>query len=236
MQKSHSNSSQLDPCYLVLSCLFSVILITSNLVGLKLFRMPFFPSLALPSGAITYPLTFLLTDIVSEIWGAKKANFMVYLGFAMSMCMLVIVQVVLQLPPHEFWVEANNPFGYQSIQEYQNAYESVFSLNGKLLFGSMLAYLTAQLVDIRIFHSLKRKTKGRHLWLRNNGSTFISQLLDTIIVNSIVLFWGLHMEFSLGLQIMATVYLYKVFFAICDTPFVYLGVKILNSYKDRCQV
>jgi queuosine precursor transporter len=205
LEEGKINQEIYEKIYLILAVTFCVVLVISNMVGLKLFQCPFFPSLALPSGAITYPLTFLLTDLVSEIWGKKRANFMVFLGFGMSLLMLAVVQIVLKLPPHEVWVSPGNPFGYESIEEYQTAYQSVFSMSKTLLFASMSAYMTAQLIDIRIFHFFKNKTQGRHLWLRNNVSTFTSQFVDTLIVNCIVLFWGLNMEFSVGLQIMGGV-------------------------------
>ncbi|MFT4553424.1 MAG: putative integral membrane protein (TIGR00697 family) [Chlamydiales bacterium] len=232
-EKENSYIEKNEKLYLILATTFCVVLVVSNMVGLKLFRLPFFPSIALPSGAITYPLTFLLTDLVSEIWGKKKANFMVFLGFGMSLLMLFVIQIVLCLPPHEIWVSPENSFGYLSVGEYQTAYESVFSISGTLIFASMSAYMTAQLIDIRIFHFFKNKTNGRHLWLRNNASTFISQFFDTLIVNSIVLFWGLGMEFPVGLQIMSSVYLYKVVFAIFDTPIVYLGVAVIKRILNK---
>jgi hypothetical protein len=104
----------------------------------------------------------------------------------------------------------------------------VFALNGLLLFGSMLAYLVAQLIDVRLYHFWKRLTKGRHLWLRNNGSTWISQLVDTAIVNSILFYLGFKMDFWLGVEIMATIYVYKLILAAIDTPLIYLGVYVVK--------
>ena len=91
--------------------------------------------------------------------------------------------------------------------EYQNAFNSVFSVNGKLLFGSMLAYMVAQLLDVRLYHMWKKITKGKYLWIRNNGSTSISQLVDTFIVNSILFYWGFGWEFWQGISVMFTIYI-----------------------------
>ncbi len=219
-----------DHVYLLFTTLFSVVLVLTNVVGIKLFKGPLNPEAhALTTGIITYPITFLLTDVVSEIWGSKKANVMVILGFAMSLVMLAIVQIALHLPPHPYWVSPNNAFGYESAAEYQNAFRSVFSVNGKLLFGSMLAFLVAQLLDVKLFHMWKKLTKGKMLWLRNNGSTVISQLVDTLIVNSILFYWGFGWEFWQGMVVMGTIYVYKLIMAILDTPFIYLFVHILKK-------
>lgn len=219
-----------DSCYLFLTALFSVVLVLTNIIGAKIFEGPFNPvQHALTTGILTYPITFLLTDVVSEIWGAKKANMMVYIGFIMSLVMLAIVQLALYVPAHPFWLTPDNPFGYTTVDQYQNAYSSVFSVNGKLLFGSMLAFVVAQLLDVKLFHFFKRLTHGKYLWLRNNASTWVSQLADTFIVNSILFYWAFGWEFSTGIQVMITIYLYKMFIALVDTPLIYLAVFALRK-------
>lgn len=227
-QKDFLNKSEI--LYLTLTTAFCVLLVLTNICGTKLFAGPFDPkNHALTTGILTYPLTFLITDIVAEIWGKKRANLLVFLGFGMSFLMLAIVQLSLYLPAHPYWVAPGNPYGYQSVQEYQNAFASVFSVNGKLLFGSMLAYMVAQLLDVRLFEFWRKFSKGKHLWLRNNGSTLISQLVDTAIVNSILFYWGFGWPFWQGVQVMLTIYLYKAILALLDTPFFYFFVWYLRS-------
>ncbi len=214
--------------YVCLTTAFAVMLVLTNVVGIKLFSAP--PGgFALTTGIITYPLTFWLTDVVSEIWGRRRANLMVVLGFFMSLVMLAIVTIARIVPAHDYWVPQQDAF-YETAGEYQYAFESVFSVNGKLLFGSMLAYLVAQLWDVRVYHAIKRWTKGRHLWLRNNGSTMTSQFIDTIIVNSILFYWGFGWEFWQGVEVMATIYVYKMILAVLDTPLIYLGVYGVKRY------
>lgn len=219
--------SRYERIYLVLASVFVVSLVMTNVIGIKLFRAPFYPDFALTTGILTYPITFLVTDIVSEVYGKARANFMVVLGFFMSLVMLGIIQIALAVPPHPYWVPGDSPF-YGTVEEYQHAFESVFALNGILLFGSMLAYLVAQLIDVYLFHFWKRLTDGKHLWLRNNGSTSISQLVDTGIVNSILFFVGFGMDFATGFKIMATIYVYKLALAVIDTPLIYLGVYLVK--------
>lgn len=234
--------------YLVLAATFAVLLVLTNIVGIKLFHAPayaftstvlfFIPSdangFALTTGILTYPLTFLITDLVSEFYGKRRADFMVLLGFLMSLLMLGITQLAVAVPAHPYWVPPADGF-YDTLEGYQGAFESVFSLNGILLFGSMLAYGAAQLTDNWLYHFWKRLTKGRHLWLRNNGSTMVSQLVDTAIVNSILFYFGFGWDFWQGVTVMMTIYFYKLIIAALDTPLIYLGVWILEHLlrKER---
>jgi len=208
-----------------------VLLVLTNLIGTKLFAGPFNPSThALTTGILTYPATFLLTDLVSEIWGKKRADLMVGLGFLMSFLMLGVVQLALHLPPHPYWVAPANPYGYSEVSQYQNAFNSVFSVNGKLLFGSMLAYAVAQLLDNKLYAFWHKLTGPRHMWIRNNGSTLISQLADTFIVNSILFYWGFGWSFWQGIQVMGIIYGYKAILALLDTPFLYGAVYLTKKY------
>ena len=129
--------------YLVLAGSFITVLVLTNVIGIKLFQSPLISDdagvgFALTTGSLTYPLTFLFTDVVSEIYGKKRADFMVIMGFCMSVLMLGITQLAVFVPAHPYWVPAVDPF-YADEAAYQHAFRSVFSLNGILLFGSMLS-------------------------------------------------------------------------------------------------
>ena len=106
----------------------------------------------------------------------------------------------------------------------QTAYRAAFAAPALLLFASMTAYLVAQLFDVWLYHFWKRVTKGRHLWLRNNGSTWVSQLIDTSIVNGIFLPLAFNMDFEATFKVIIAVYLVKIVFAMIDTPLIYLCV------------
>jgi queuosine precursor transporter len=210
--------------YLVLASTFAVLLVLTNIVGIKLMQAPHDPdNFALTTGIIAYPLTFLCTDLVSEIYGKRRADFMVVLGFFMSLLMLLIVQIAVAVPAHPYWVPAKDAF-FGTHTEYQYAFNSVFALNGTLLFGSMSAYLAAQLCDNYLYHFWKRLTKGKHLWLRNNASTMVSQAVDTAVVGCILFYWGFGWDFWQGIEVMGTIYVYKLIIAAFDTPLIYLGV------------
>jgi uncharacterized integral membrane protein (TIGR00697 family) len=227
-------SEKTTTVFSVMLATFVVVLVLTNIIGVKLFlafpeTLPngiFGEAITLTTGLITYPITFLLTDIVCEVYGQRKANLMVVTGFVLSLVSLVLIQVSLVLPGSPAW-----PAGsviYQSVDEMQRAFESVFTLPGVLIFGSMTAYLAAQLLDVRLFHYWKRVTAGRHLWLRNNASTMTSQLVDTIIVNSIFLGFGLGLDWLIVAKIIIASYIFKLIIALLDTPFVYLGVWIVR--------
>ncbi|MCH9634748.1 MAG: queuosine precursor transporter [Chlamydiae bacterium] len=214
--------------YVALCVVFTTTLVLSNMT-LKVFYFPWFPNFPLTTGIITYPITFLITDIVSEIMGDKKAKFMVLMAFCMNLLMIIFTQVTLALPSHAKWLILDNPFGYTSVQDYQRAFSSVFSINGFIFIGSMIAFLIAQLLDIKLFCVIRKKYKGKHLWLRNNVSTCISQLIDTFIMNGIVLTLGLGLDLSTCGTIILSEYIYKVIFALLDTPFIYLFIYIIKK-------
>ncbi len=230
--------SRQETAFTLVAALFSVILVLTNIVGVKLFLlfpdgrpawMPGEGPLTLTAGLITYPLTFLLTDLVSEIWGRKRADYMVLLGFLMSLVMLGITQLAMGLAPSDFW--SHQSLGMDA-PAMQRAFAATFSLQGTLLFASMLAYLSAQLFDVRLYHFWWRITKGKHMWIRNNGSTAISQLVDTIIVNSIFLRGALGMEWGQIREIIAAVYVCKLILALLDTPLIYLGRALMRRLLD----
>jgi uncharacterized integral membrane protein (TIGR00697 family) len=226
-----------DAAYVFAASLFCVVLVLTNVIGVKLFQifadgrpswMPGEGPVTLTSGIIAYPFTFLLTDLVSEIWGRRRADLMVVLGFLMSGVMLLLVQVAKLLPPSVIWAA---PEGYGELS-MQSAFEVSFYYPGVLLFASMTAYLVAQLFDVRLYHFWWRVTGGAHMWVRNNGSTAISQLLDTIIVNGIFLHFGLGLSPTVILEVIVAVYLCKLVLAAADTPLIYLGRSLLWRWLD----
>ena len=217
--------SKIEKAYSLFMVIFITMIVLTNIIGVKLFEIN---SVTLTTGIITYPLTFLITDIVCEVFGKKRASLMVVLGFFASILSLVFINLAVILPGSEVWI--NNSLGYNSIKDMQNAYESVFTLPGFLISASMLAYLVAQLIDVRIFHYLKKVTNEKKLWLRNNLSTMFSQLIDTIIVNSIFLYFGLNLDWDIIIKIIIASYLFKIIIALLDTPLVYIGVHYTRKY------
>lgn len=228
--------------YTVLCTLFCVVLVLTNIVGVKLFAVPIPAFLegifganpvTLTSGILSYPITFLCTDLVSELWGRAKANFMVVMGFVMSLLMLGIVELAKALPPSPIW---SNPLQDQlGPMDMQGVFQIAFHTPGVLLGASMTAYLVAQLFDVRLYHFWWKLTGGRHMWIRNNGSTAVSQLVDTIIVNSIFLHFAFRLEWGQIGSIILAVYLFKLALAALDTPLIYLGRHLLRRWLGLSQ-
>lgn len=190
---------------------FVTFVVLTNTVGVKLFTAF---GTVLPVSIIWFPLTFLITDIVSEMYGARRARFLVIMGFCMSLLLLAFSLIGIRLPVAEFY-------------PLQEDYTNIFGPIWRLLFGSMAAYLLAQLIDVRLFHFWKKLTKGKHLWLRNNASTMISQFIDTFTVNMIFLYKNTTVftgDFGDLMNIILAVYVLKVVIAALDTPLCYLGV------------
>ena len=158
--------------YLILMGIFIASLVSANLIFQKFFSWTPFGlyTFELSVGILPYPVTFLVTDLISELYGKKKADQVVLSGLVASVFVMGVVMVANAVPQTE-WSPVNN-----------ETFSKVFGLFGPAVFASMVAYLTAQFIDIRVFHFWKRLTKGKHLWLRNNGSTVVSQLVDTSAV------------------------------------------------------
>jgi len=162
-------------------------------------------------GILPYPITFLVTDIISEIYGKKKANQVVVMGIFASFFSLLILYVANMVPATD-WSPVNN-----------SVFTKVFGFSSVAVFSSMIAYLLAQFVDIKIYHFWKQKTKGKHLWLRNNFSTMTSQFLDTFSVLTLLCSFGV-IEWSLFSKLLLSGFLFKVLVALFDTPLLYLAV------------
>lgn len=204
--------------YLILAGLFIAALVSCNLIFQKFFSWsPFgLHTFEISVGIIPYPITFLVTDIISEIYGKKKANQVVIAGLFASAFVLGIVLIAESVSATEWSPVSDSTFS------------SVFGLTGIAVGASMLAYLMAQFIDIRIFHFWKRLTNGKHLWLRNNGSTFTSQLVDTATVLGLLCMAGAIEWDKFGILLLNG-FLFKVLIALIDTPILYLATGIIRK-------
>ena len=209
--------------YLYLAALFITSLVVSNLIFQKFFYWyPFDMTIGgiklfeLSVGILPYPITFLVTDLISEIYGQKKADQVVIAGIFASFFSLSIILISNYVPALE-----SSPINDET-------FSNVFSLSGLAVLASMLAYLFAQFIDIKIYHFWKNLTKGKMLWLRNNFSTFSSQIIDTVTVFSLVcLFEVLSWDSFLGLVVSGIVF--KILIAFLDTPLLYLFVYLFRK-------
>ena len=207
-----------EQLFLILAGIFIAALICSNLIFQKFFRWSPLGiyTFELSVGIIPYPITFLCTDLISELYGRQKADRVVMAGLVASLFILVVV-VIANSVPTTTW----SPLDRQTFTK-------VFGLFAPAVAASLLAYLTAQFLDIRLFHFWKRLTKGKHLWLRNNGSTIVSQLVDTASVLSLLCFTQV-LDWSQFVPLLQEGFLFKVLVALADTPFFYLGVWLFQK-------
>jgi len=199
--------------YMVLSALFIASLVVSNLIFQKFFYWDFFGlyTFEISVGILPYPVTFLITDIISEVYGKKKANLVVTTGIFASFFSLLIV-FAADAVPATTW----SPIG-------NSLFEKVFGATAIAVFASMAAYLLAQYIDIQLFHFWKKLTRGKHLWLRNNFSTFLSQFVDTFSVLFLLCSFG-KIDWELFGGLLLSGFLFKVLIAALDTPFLYAAV------------
>lgn len=209
--------------YMLLGALFITSLVVSNLIFQKFFYWyPFHLEIfgtklfELSVGILPYPVTFLITDLISEIYGKKRANDIVVVGVFASIFSLLIV-FVSNIVPATSWSPVDD-----------SMFSTVFGNTALAVFASMLAYLFAQFIDIQIYHFWKRLTKGKHLWLRNNFSTFSSQFVDTLTILVLLCSFGI-IEWSKFKGLLVAGFIFKVLIALSDTPFLYLGVYLFKK-------
>ena len=208
-----------DQFYLVLSGIFIASLVTCNLIANKFVTVDFgFKVFIVSAGILPYPLTFLVTDLISELYGQRKANLVVFAGFIASMFVLLFLWLGGQF----------NAIPDSLVSD--DIYNSVFRNAWRIIAASMIAYLFAQFIDVRIFHFWKKLTNGKHLWLRNNGSTVASQLVDTILVICILFagVWSTDQIFSAIID----GWLFKMLMALIDTPIIYGIIYLLKGKID----
>ena len=207
-QQSEAGKRKAGLLFLVLAALFIAALITCNLIANKFVTVDLgYKVFRISAGVLPYPITFLITDILSEIYGRKNTNAVVFSGFVASLLVLLILYLGANFPALE-----NSPVS-------NTQYNVVFQNSWRVILSSMLAYLVAQFFDVRIFHFWKNLTKGKYLWLRNNFSTVFSQLLDTILVTTVI-FAGRE-SFGFITDLIWDGWLFKVTFAAIDTILIY---------------
>lgn len=198
----------------ILLALFIASLVAANLLGTKITT---FFGVSVSVGIFAYPLSFLITDIVAEVSGKKRANQFVTAGFVALVFIIFLTSLAVSLPAADRYT-------------YNNEYQLIFGASLRMILASMVAFVLSQFHDVWAFHKIREKTKGKHLWLRNNLSTIFSQLIDTVIFMFIA-FYQLTPKFDMAfiISLIIPYWLFKVLFALLDTPFVYLGVKWLKG-------
>lgn len=213
------NTEKSKKIYLYLAATFIAALVVCNLIANKFITIDLgFKTFVISAGVLPYPITFLITDILSEIYGKKKTARIVWAGFGASLFVLGVLLLAQQ-----FTAIAGSPVDDETFNK-------VFGNSWRVIFASMTAYLCAQLIDVRIYHFWKEKTAGKHLWLRNNFSTVFSQLVDTTLVVC-VLFLGARSHSEI-IQFILDGWLFKILCAFIDTPLLYASTAFIRNKLD----
>ncbi|HJD56973.1 MULTISPECIES: queuosine precursor transporter [unclassified Candidatus Tisiphia] len=206
--------------YVSLCALFVVLIVVSNLVYQKFVYLPIFSiyTFELSVGAIFYPVTFLITNLISEFYGKEKAQFCVRLATSINILVLCIISFMGYLQATD-WSKIDN-----------NTFDSVFGAYSISLFGSMIASYTAQMIDIRLYLLIRKLTNNKYLFLRNLSSA-ISLFVDTSIVIIFVTIIGV-VPYEQMISLIFNSYLFKLFFTIVTTPIFYYVVYYIRTLSD----
>jgi len=213
--------------FVVCTAIFLTALVVAEATASKLFTvvtLPFtltilgqeFNEVVMTAGVIAFPVTFVFTDLINEYFGKSGIRFVTYIGMMMIIFEYVIVQIALQVPTASI-----SPVG-------ADAFNTVFGASGRIIVGSLIAYVVGQLADISLFHWLRGLTEGRHLWLRATGSTFGSQFLDTFIVLFVAFYGPMTIQTIIAVTLFN--YGYKFVVAILITPVIYVAHWGIDRY------
>lgn len=223
-----------EKLFVVCAAVFLTALVVAEATAGKLFTVATLPrpialfgesfdAVVMTAGVIAFPVTFIVTDLLNEYYGPKGIRFVTFIGLAMIAFEFGLLQIAMAVPAASF-----SPVSGA-------AFDEVFGASTWIIAGSLVAYLVGQLVDIALFHWLRRLTRGRLLWLRATGSTLGSQFLDTFVV----LFVAFYLSGQMTLQTVGAVtlfnYGYKFLVAVAVTPLIYGAHALMDRYLGRTQ-
>jgi len=229
--------------FLVLAAVFLGAMTLLNVVGITRFIQ--LGPLALAVGVLPYPLTFLCTDLISELYGRARANFLVSVGLGLNFLILAVLTLgdiapsvpADTMPPWQM-IQLAEPLALpngQTVEGQIGLFQLIYATTSGAVFASMLAYIAAQYCDVQLYHFWKRLTRGKHLWLRNNFSTLLSQLVDSIMVVTVTfgaVYWRGEMAFNTLLVLVGSNYAFKALSALADTLPLYVLVRWLRQYLE----
>lgn len=203
-----------------------------NLFGLEPANFTLFGesglAFTLTCGVILWPLEFIITDIINEFYGPKAVRRISITAVVLISYAFLMYFVAIALPPAKAWLDSSHEQGVANIQD---SFKAIFGQNMRIIIGSLVAFLVSQVVDVKIFHQIKKKTGDKYLWLRATGSTLVSQLVDSYIVLFIAFLGVFHWQLILAVGLMN--YFYKFFVAIVLTPVIYLIEERIVRYVGK---
>jgi uncharacterized integral membrane protein (TIGR00697 family) len=219
---------------LIAECIGGKIFSLEKLFGLPVHTFTIFGqsglSFNLTCGVLLWPLEFVMTDIVNEYYGPKAVKRISYIAVALISYAFIMFFVSSSVPPAGFWIGSKAD---QGIPDMQLAYSGIFGQGMWIIIGSITAFLVSQLIDVAVFHRIKRATGGKHVWLRATGSTVVSQLVDSFIVLYIAFKLGSNWSWQLVLAVCLVNYTYKFTVAILLTPVLYFIEGRIENYFGK---
>lgn len=191
-------------------------------------------SFSLTCGVLLWPLEFVITDIVNEFYGPKAVRRISYTAVALISYAFIMFYFAMKLTPPDWWLSSNQGKGVPNMQD---AFSAIFGQGMWIIFGSLTAFLVSQIVDVTVFHKIKKITGEKKVWLRATGSTLISQFVDSFIVLFIAFKLGNGWSWQKVLAICIMNYLYKFTIALILTPLIYFLEARITAYlgKDKAE-
>lgn len=203
-------------------------------LGLPLFSFSFFGeqnlSMNLTAGVLIWPIVFILTDIINEYYGLKGVRFISYLTVVLIIFSFVCAYFAIHLSPASWWLTSNE---HKGVPDNQKAYSAIFGQGMWIVFASVIAFLIGQILDVIVFHKIKKITGENKIWLRATGSTLFSQLIDSMVVIVIAFKIGADWSWGKVMAIALVGYIYKFVIAIFVTPFIYFVHYLIERYLGK---
>jgi queuosine precursor transporter len=236
--------------FLILGGIFISTALIAEIIGVKIFSLEktlgFNPmelnlfgnilSVNLTAGVLLWPVVFIMTDIINEYYGMKGVRFLSYLTAILIAFAFLVFVLAMKLVPADFFITSKQGSG---VPDMEKAYNSVLGQGGFIIIGSLTAFILGQLIDVFVFHKIKKATGEKRIWLRATGSTLVSQFIDSFVVLFIAFYIGTRVNqsgndfvwpFSLFIAVGVVNYIYKFIVAILLTPVIYLVHSIIEKY------
>ena len=234
---STTEQSKRNNIFFILSGIFITNAIIAEILGTKIFEFDFILNFNMSVGVIIWPVVFITTDIINEYFGKKGIKKISYFTILLIIYVFIIIYMSTKLTPNNYWLNINSVDNHGNPFNIDYAYNIIFLQSTGIIIGSIIAFLIAQILDVIVFHKLKKMTKGKFIWLRATGSTLISQFIDSFVVLFIAFYllahndkvWSLSQVFSVGFDN----YTFKFIIAILITPLIYLAHYLIDSYMGE---
>ena len=234
---STTEQNKRNNIFFILSGIFITNAIIAEILGTKIFEFDFILNFNMSVGVIIWPVVFITTDIINEYFGKKGIKKISYFTILLIIYVFIIIYMSTKLTPNNYWLNINSVDNHGNPFNIDYAYNIIFLQSTGIIIGSIIAFLIAQILDVIVFHKIKRMTKGKFIWLRATGSTLISQFIDSFVVLFIAFYllapndkvWSLSQVLSVGFDN----YTFKFIIAILITPLIYLAHYLIDNYMGE---